>query len=205
MKHIALFATFRYAVLLGAALVTVGVGSAAPPPATGGEIRGTVAAAPPKYLPETVVYLVGVPGGRSHETFKMDQRGMEFVPHLLAISEGDTVEFLNHDSVEHNVFSPDGTGYDLGTFPPGKTRSHTFDESGVYTQLCSLHPEMLAYVFVGRNPYEAVVGADGSYLIDDVPPGTWKIEVWNPELKATGQSVTVTAGGTSRVDFSLAR
>jgi len=183
-------------------LLVVWLGSAF---AAGGEIRGSVTATPQKYLTETVVYLVEVPGAHPARTFKMDQRGLAFVPHVLAIAKGDTVEFLNHDSVAHNVFSPDEGGYDLGTFSAGETRSHTFDTTGTYTQLCSLHPEMAAYVFVGQNRYAAVVDADGSFVIADVPPGTWKIAVWNPTLKAPEQSVSVTAGGTTTIDFSLRR
>ncbi len=195
----------RLATNLAVALAAFLAGATGPAVADDGAIHGRVTAPSQRYLQETVVHLVDVPGAHAPRTFKMDQRGMTFVPHVLAITKGDTVEFMNHDSVAHNVFSPDGGGYDLGTFPPGETRSHTFDAAGVYTQLCSLHPEMSAYVFVGQNPYSAVVGADGTYAIADIPPGTWKIAVWNPDLKAQEQTVTVAAGGTATADFALRR
>ena len=169
-------------------------------------VSGTVQATPAKDLTDTIVYLETVPGHYAAKTFDMDQRGMKFEPHILLITKGDTVRFLNHDSVAHNVFSPDHETYDLGTFAEGQTRSHTFDQAtGVYTQLCSLHPEMLAYIFVGQNPYAAVVDASGHYAIPDVPPGTYTLAVWNPELKAATQQVTVSGGASATADFSLHR
>ncbi len=168
-----------------------------------GQIAGKVSASPAKYLKETVVYLEGAAKGRTPKTETMDQRHMTFIPHLLDITEGDTVKFTNHDSVNHNVFSPDVDAYNLGNFPPGQSRSHTFTKPGGYSQLCSLHPEMLAYVFVSPTPYHAKVKADGAYEIKGVPPGSYQLAVWNSHLKAAAQPVTVAAGQTARVDVSL--
>jgi plastocyanin len=172
--------------------------------AEGGTISGKVDATPPKYLPETVVYLKTVPGTYAPRTVSMDQRSMKFIPHVLTITQGDAVKFLNNDSVVHNVYSPDNEGYNLGTFPQNKDASYTFKKQGVYSQLCSLHPEMLAYVFVGQNPYASAVSADGRYEIKGVPSGTYQLAVWNPKLKAADRSVTVGAG-TTEVNLSIQR
>jgi plastocyanin len=172
--------------------------------AEGGTITGKVEATPAKYLPDTVVYLKSVPGTYAAKTVAMDQRGMKFIPHLLTVTQGDTVKFLNHDNVAHNVYTPDGEGYNLGTFKQEETASYTFKKQGAYSQLCSLHPEMLAYVFVGQNPYAAAVSADGRYEIKNVPPGTYQLAVWNPKLKAADKSVTVGAGQTE-VNVSIQR
>ena len=152
--------------------------------AAGGTISGRVEAMPAKYLDETVVYLKEVSGSYPPKTESLDQEGMKFIPPVLAVTAGDTVDFLNHDTVAHNVFSPDNEGYNLGTFKPGEKRSYTFKTPGVYTQLCSIHPEMLGYIFVGQNPYAAVVTHDGRYTIKDVPPGSYTIAVWNSLLAA---------------------
>jgi hypothetical protein len=124
---------------------------------------------------------------------------------VLVITVGDTVKFLNHDNVDHNVFTPDGEAYNLGTFKANETRSHTFTKEGTYTQLCSVHPEMLAYIFVGDNPYAAAVDKTGKFTIKNVPPGTYQIAVWNPKLKAAEQSVTVAAGKPVEINFSIKR
>ncbi len=126
---------------------------------SGGTITGKVDATPPKLLPDTVVYLKNVPGNYPPKTLNEDQKGMKFIPHILTATVGDTVEFLNHDNVAHNVYSPDNEGFNLGTFKQNEKRSQKFDQAGAYTLLCSIHPEMLGYVFVGQNPYSAAVHA----------------------------------------------
>ncbi len=179
---------------------------ALPALAAGGSITGKVQATPAKYLPETVVYLRSVPGTYAPHKVSMDQRGMQFVPHVLTITQGDTVEFLNNDHVAHNVYSPDGEGYNLGTFKQSENASYTYKKTGVYSQLCSIHPEMLAYVFVGQNPYAAAVDPAGRFAIQGVPAGTWQLAVWNgSKLKTADRPVTVAAGKSTQVDLSLQR
>ncbi len=173
--------------------------------AAGGTVAGKVTATPEKYLKDTVVYLKEVPGKYTPKTHQMDQKGMEFRPHILTITAGDSVKFLNSDGVDHNVYTPDDDAYNLGVFPKGQSREHQFKKTGVYTQLCSIHPEMRAYIFVGQNPYAAEVKKDGSFRIDNVPPGTYQVAVWNAKLKADEASVTVAAGKTATADFALAR
>ena len=169
-----------------------------------GTIEGTVTARPARYLPDTVVYLASVPGTHPRRTAEMDQRGMTFVPHILTITAGDTVRFLNHDPLDHNLSSPD-CGYDLGTWGQGGQRTRTFDKAGVCTQICKLHPEMLAYIFVGQNPYAAAVDKSGRYTISDVPPGTYELSVWNGHLKGDSRKITVTAGAAAHADLTVHR
>jgi plastocyanin len=173
--------------------------------AAGGTISGKVEATPPKYLAETVVYLKEVVGPYKARTVTMDQKNMKFVPHLLTITAGDTVHFLNSDGVDHNVYSPDGDAYNLGMIKANGTGDHVFAKTGSYTQLCSVHPEMLAYVFVGQNPDAAAVDDKGHFKIEGVPPGTYKLSVWNTKLKAADQTVTVEAGKAVEASFSIKR
>jgi plastocyanin len=168
-------------------------------------ITGKVTARPARYLAETVVYLKN-PTAHAHATAVIDQKAMQFIPHVVAVTVGDTVTFGNHDTVAHNVYSPDHEGFNLGTFPPNQTRSYTFRTAGAgYSLLCSLHPEMLAYVFASPSPYHAIVDANGNFTIRNVPAGTYSIGVWNPKLKATDQNVTVAAGASATVNFSISR
>jgi len=192
--------------LLATSMAAASLLAAAPARADGGTISGKVDATPPKYLPDTVVYLRSVPGTFPPKTVSMDQKTLKFVPAILAVTQGDTVKFLNHDTVAHNVYSPDGEAYNLGTFKPDQEASYTFKKAGAYTQLCSIHPEMLGYVFVGQNPYSAVVDSKGEYVIKDVPPGTYQLAVWNADkLKAPDKSVTVEAGKTHQENISIKR
>lgn len=172
--------------------------------AVAGEITGKVDVTPAKYLAETIVYVEKAPGTFPPKTHKMNQKGMKFLPHLLTVTVGDTVDFLNSDGVDHNVYSPDNDGYNLGMMGAGKDGKHVFDKPGTYSQLCSVHPEMLAYVFVGQNPYAAAVGKDGAYKIEGVPPGQYTVALWNSHLKAKSESVTV-GSGKAAANFSVKR
>ena len=91
-------------------------------------------------------------------------------------------------------------------FKQGEEAKYTYQKTGAYSQLCSIHPEMLAYVFVGQNPYSAAVDAKGHYTIQGVPPGTYQLAVWNAaKLKAPDKSVTVVAGKTLQENVSIKR
>ncbi len=173
--------------------------------AGGGTITGKVEVTPAKFLEETIVYLKEVPGTYHPATRDMDQKGMKFVPHILIVTAGDTVAFLNHDTVAHNVYSPDNEGYNLGTFKPEESRSYTFKSAGTYTQLCNIHPEMLGFIFVSQNPYAAAVDKEGRFTLKDVPPGSYTIAVWNSHLKTPDKKVAVAEGKSAEVDFALHR
>ncbi|HVI74488.1 MAG TPA: carboxypeptidase regulatory-like domain-containing protein [Anaeromyxobacteraceae bacterium] len=173
--------------------------------AAGGTVSGKVDVTPPKYAAETVVYLKGVAESPQPRTLAMDQKNMTFIPHVLVVAKGDTVKFLNHDGVGHNVYSPDGDAYNLGTFKQNEDRTHKFDQEGPYSQLCSIHPEMLGYIFVAPSRFAAAVDPKGRFTIADVPPGSYKLAVWNSHLKAPDQPVTVTAGGTTEVNVTVKR
>ena len=178
--------------------------AAAPAFAQTGSISGKVDVTPAKYADETVVYLKDAKPS-APRTVHMDQKALKFLPKVLVVAKGDTVKFLNHDTVAHNVYSPDGEAYNLGTFKPNEDRSHTFDQEGAYSQLCSIHPEMLAFIFVAPSPLAAAVDAKGNYTIKDVPPGSYKLAVWNSHLKTPDKPVTVSAGKATTADFSLKR
>jgi plastocyanin len=185
--------------------VALGLAVAAPALAQGGTITGKVDVTPSKYAEETVVYLKEVPGAYPPATHAMDQKGLKFIPHLLVVKKGDAVKFLNHDNVAHNVYSPDNEGFNLGTFKQGEERSYTFARAGPYSILCSIHPEMLAYIFVAQSPYAAAVDKTGHYAIKNVPPGTYKLDVWNSHLKTPEKSVTVAAGKTVTENIAVKR
>ncbi len=196
----------RYDLTLARCLAAaLAMATTAPAWAEGGTITGKVDVTPPKYAEETIVYVKEVPGTYPPKVEAMDQQGMKFIPHILVVTKGDTVKFLNHDSVAHNVYSPDNEGFNLGTFKQNEDRPYTFNRDGTYSVLCSIHPEMLGYIFVGQNPYAAAVDKTGHYTIKNVPPGTYKLAVWNSHLKAPDKSVTVAAGQTVTENITVKR
>ena len=134
----------------------------------------------------------------------LDQNGMQFIPRVLPVVKGTTVRFLNSEAMPHNVFSPEAK-YDLGIILKGQTREYKFDKPGVYTQLCAMHPEMVAYVMVLDTPYFGVTDDAGRFEIKDVPSGKYTLVTWGERLKQTARPVTVESGRTLMTDVALSR
>jgi plastocyanin len=138
----------------------------------------------------------------------VDQKGLMFNPHIVAVQQGTTVEFLNSDSVQHNVFwTAIGTdkkaGHNLGTWPKGEKRPFTFDKAGVVPLLCNVHPDMGAFIIVSPTPYFAETDDAGSYKIKDVPDGSYTLAVWHEGAKNQSKPVTVAGGG--KADFTVGK
>ena len=176
--------------------------------AASGSVVGTVKATGLASNANAVVYLEQVPGAGTPSVVTVDQKSMQFNPHVQPVQMGTTVKFLNSDPTPHNVFSPDFEKFNLGTWPQGQTKDHVFDRCAKapcgYTLLCRVHPEMEGFVVVLQNAFFAVSARDGHYAIANVPPGTYSVAVWHSKLKGKAQSVTVAAGPVT-ADFTLSK
>jgi plastocyanin len=167
-----------------------------------GDIKGKVTATGMRSPENIAVYIDAISGKTFPAPAKpvvMDQKNLKFAPHVLVILKGTTVNFLNSDSVGHNVFWPSISGnkklgHNLGTWPQGQVKTFTFNDAGVAPLLCNVHPEMSGYIVVAPTPYFAVTNKDGEYEIKDVPPGKYTLTTWSEEGKPVTQVVDVTAG-----------
>jgi plastocyanin len=111
----------------------------------------------------------------------LDQRNLAFIPRVLVVRVGATVDFPNNDRVFHNVFSfRDGKRFDLGLYPVGTSRTVTFDRPGLSRIFCNIHPNMAAYVMAVDTPYYGVSDESGAFSIRSVPAGTHKYSAWRP-------------------------
>jgi len=160
---------------------------------------------------ESVVY-VEAPAGKTFpaptEKPVIDQKGLMFAPHIVAVQQGTTVEFLNSDKVAHNVFwiSVGGNkklGHNLGTWPQGEKRSFKFDNPGAIPLLCNVHPEMSGYIVVSPTPYFAVTDKSGNYKIENVPDGSYSVTAWHEGAKNSSKPVTV--AGDTKADFTVSK
>lgn len=157
-----------------------------------------------------VVYLVPAEGpiaAAAADTAVLDQRDLRFEPRVLAVKPGTTVEFQNSDPILHNVFSPSGRdgGFDLGTYPRGDQRPHTFTDPGAYIVLCHVHPEMVAYIVVVPTPYYAVADEQSRFRLEGLPPGRYTLAVWHYGAAPLERAVEITPGTVLRVDLGVAR
>lgn len=174
--------------------------------ADGGTITGAVTAPLPKFKKDSVVYIENVPGNWPPTAgSQINQKGLVFIPHVLPIVVNTAVEFLNHDNVLHNVFTPDKIAekFNLGTWPPGEIKTYTFQQIGSATLLCNVHAEMEGYVVVLQNPFFSVTDENGNYSIKDVPAGSYNLLVWNKKYKGKPKPITVKDGPSLQVDFEL--
>jgi plastocyanin len=169
-------------------------------------IKGNVKCKRVRYPENVVVSIEKVgnniyPAPEEHEV--IDQFNLTFVPHVLAVLKGTKIDFPNNDSVRHNVSSPPDCcqHFNLGTYDPGVVKTVGFDKTCEIPLLCNIHTEMSAFVAVLDNPYFSVTGKDGVFTIENVPPGTYKLNAWHESLKTVSKEVTVEAGKTAGNEF----
>src|SRR5215472_9244929 len=186
------------AVAMGLALVLAG-------PSNANEIKGKVSVQGIKSAENIAVYVDAIPDKKfdsPKEPVVVDQRKMAFIPHVVAVQQGTTVEFLNSDSVGHNVYWPSISGnkklaHNLGTWPKGEKKPFQFNDLGAAALLCNVHPEMSGYIVVAPTPYFAVTDKDGNFEIKNVPPGKYTLKTWSEDGKPVTQAVEVGAGPAS--------
>jgi len=170
--------------------------------AQAGEIKGKVSVQGIKSAANIAVYVDEIAGKTfpaPAEHVVIDQIKMSFVPKVTVVLKGTTVDFLNSDPVGHNVYWPSISGnkklqHNLGTWPKGQKKPFQFNDLGVASLLCNVHPEMSGYLVVVATPYFAVTGKDGSFEIKGVPAGTYTLKTWSEDGKPTTQSITVGEG-----------
>jgi plastocyanin len=187
----------------GAVVVLAGAGFA-------GEIKGKVSVQGMKSAEHIAVYVDAIPDKKfDAPTAKpvMDQTKMTFAPHVMVVQVGTTVEFLNSDPVGHNVYWPSISGnkklaHNLGTWPKGEKKSFQFNDLGVASLLCNVHPEMSGYIVVSPTPYFAVTDKSGNYEIKDVPAGKYTLKTWSEDGKVTTQAIEV-GSGTATADLTV--
>jgi plastocyanin len=175
-----------------------------------GEIKGKVSVQGIRSAESIAVYVDAIPG----KTFDppsqhvvIDQKKMTFIPHVVAVLKGTTVDFLNSDPVGHNVYWPSISGnkklaHNLGTWPKGEKKSFQFNDLGTASLLCNVHPEMSGYVVVVPTPYSAVTNKEGEFEIKDVPAGKYTLKTWSEDGKPTTQAVDVSSG-TANVELTV--
>jgi plastocyanin len=177
-----------------------------------GIVKGTITVAG-KPTADVVVSIEGVPAEIAKAQLSivkakravMDQKDMKFIPYVLPLVVGTIVDFPNHDTNWHNVYSKGGAKeFDLGLYAPEKSRSATFDKPGVDRILCNVHPNMEAFIVIKEHPYFSAADKGGNYRIDRVPLGKYRVQVWHPQLGITeAPAELVRDGEVLEVNFDL--
>lgn len=161
-----------------------------------------------------VVYLEQVDKGKAWSTnarYELDQQKCAFSPALQVMPRGAELSIKNSDPVLHNVHpyeiigSSRRTLFNLAQPTKGQTNVVKIEaRRGRAIELsCDAHNWMSGWVYVVDNPYFAVVSADGSFEIGDVPPGEYKLMAWHPALGTLDQTMKATAKGKTDVSFAF--
>jgi plastocyanin len=170
-------------------------------PAWAGSVKGTVSVTEKggrkaTDLSETVVYIDGPKTKPQPAKVVVTMKAKTFLPHVVVVPVGGTVEFPNEDPIFHNVFSVSGENrFDLELYKRPKSGSWTFQHPGVVRVYCNIHPQMSAIVVVRDNPYFTRANPDGSFAIDDVPAGNYVLRAWHERGGEAFLDIAVPAEG----------
>lgn len=170
--------------------------------------RRAVAPRPASAGPETqqvVVYLAGSPAGAPQPMqARIVHRGERFIPPVVAVTVGSTVEFPNDDPFFHNVFSLSRAAtFDLGPYPAGETRARRFTRPGIVKIFCDIHAHMSALVLVLEHAWFAIADERGEFTLPPVPAGDHTLVVWHERVGERREPIHVDPGGETRVSFTL--
>lgn len=135
----------------------------------------------------------------------MATQDKQFVPRVVVIAVGSTVTFPNHDGFKHNVFSlSEARSFDLGLYGRGEGKSVEFPQAGVIRVYCNVHASMSGFIVVTDSPWFAQAAADGTFLIKDVPPGSYRLHAWHERAREiVTMNVTVPPQGVSGLAVTL--
>ena len=193
--------------LANPARLTALVGLLASEAAAAGTIEGHVRrSVPTADLSNFVIFVEDIEGPfpAPEQPVVMEQKELRFVPHVLVILAGTTVEFPNNDPLAHNVFSiSEAKRFNLGLYSRGTIRRLKFEKPGVVELLCNVHMEMSGFIVVVNNPYFAQTGPDGTFRIKGVPAGRHRLRCWHERFPAQERTVPVPESGSVTVDFSM--
>jgi plastocyanin len=157
-------------------------------------------------IKNVVVYLTGIVfrGTLAPMRAELHQEHETFLPHVVAITRGSTVDFPNDDPIFHNVFSlSSAAAFDLLRYPQGQTRSRQFTKAGIVKVYCHIHSHMSATILVLDHPYFGIPHADGTFELPNVPPGQYTVVGWHERVGERRVPVRVERGQTATVELSL--
>ena len=163
---------------------------------------------PRKEIRNTVVWIENPPANATwpaqSKKVEMDQKGCVYIPRMVVVPMGGTVDFLNSDRLLHNIHATPklNAAFNL-TQPKNRTIPITFTKPEIVRIICDLHPWMVSWVVVAAHPYYAVTGADGQFAFDNLPPGQYKLQVWQERLGTVSASVTVGDKQPARVTIEM--
>lgn len=170
----------------------------------------TVVVGPNGGLANVVIYISqGLSGNvpPSAQTVTFEQKGCQYVPHVIALNPGQHMKVVNDDKTMHNIHPDPKAGgnsqFNKSQLPGGAPIDVTWNSEEVAIPVkCNVHPWMRAYIVVVKGP-NAVSDTNGSFTLDDVPPGTYTLTAWHETYGTQTKTVTIAAGKPMTADFTF--
>ena len=133
----------------------------------------------------------------------LDQKGCEYLPHVLAFQAGQEVKVTNSDQTSHNVhaMSTVNREWNKSQAPGGPPIAEKFDKAEFIAVKCNLHPWMHGYFAVLKTSHYSVSGPDGGFKLPNLAPGRYTVSAWQESYGTQTQEVTIGAGETKTINF----
>ncbi len=168
-------------------------------PVEAAHLSGEVVVDGGKALKNLVVFLRPADGtavaAAARESYSITQRGRVFRPDFAVVLRDADVDFVNNEemNIDHNVFSlSEVKKFDIGLGEQGSTHSIQFENGGLLRFYCSIHKNMEGTIVVVPTPFYAYLEAPGSFVIGDVPPGNWVVDVAVTHRRYAAEPVEIT-------------
>ena len=156
-------------------------------------------------IQNAVVVIKGAKGDMKPSDVTFDQKGCRYEPHVLAFEAGSTVNIDNSDGILHNIhtYSKVNPPFNMAQPKFKKVIKEKVEKPEVIKVTCDAHGWMHGWWYATDTPYFAVTDDKGNYTINDVPPGSYTIEVWQEKLGTKDDKVDVKDGQTATENFAL--
>lgn len=156
-------------------------------------------------IANAVVVVKGAKGDAKPETVNFDQKGCDYVPHVLAFPAGSTVKITNSDGILHNIhtYSTKNASFNMAQPKFKKVIEQKVDKPETIKVTCDAHGWMQGWWVATDTPYFAVTDDKGNFSIKDVPAGNYEVEVWQEKLGTQEQKVDVKDGASATANFTL--
>jgi plastocyanin len=156
-------------------------------------------------IANAVVIIKGAKGDLKPGDVKFDQKGCDYVPHVLAFPAGSTVDIVNSDGILHNIhtYSTVNPSFNMAQPKFKKVIEQKVAQPEVIKVTCDAHGWMHGWWFSSANPYYAVTDDKGNFTIKDVPAGDYEVTIWQEKLGEQKQKVSVKAGAPATLDVTL--
>ncbi len=161
-----------------------------------------------KGIKNVVVTVEGVKGGKPPaQKVTFDQKGCVYVPHVVVLPTTGQLDILNSDGVLHNIHTYSTANPVINKAQPKfkKVLTERFTRPEIVKATCDAHGWMLGWIVATDHPFVAVTDEEGHFAIKDVPPGTYKVEIWHEALGKQVQEVTIKAKEEAKLNVELAK